>query len=179
MVAFLRLFEHREVFIELRLVLEGGTVDALELRVLFVAFVVGAGNMRELECPNISGAHDVRAGAEIGEFAVAIDRDLFAFGNVLDDIELELTRLSSLTKSAKDTTLGHGQRFIARQDDTLKRMVGFDFLFHLGLDPLEIFGRNAAVQFDVVIEAVLDRRPRGELRVGPDLENPRRQHMCS
>ena len=46
MVALLRFLEHREVFVELRLVLEGGAVDALELRILFVAFVIGAGHIR-------------------------------------------------------------------------------------------------------------------------------------
>ena len=67
--------------------------------------------------------------------------------------------------------MGHGQSFVARQDDSLKDVVGFDFLFHLGLDLFEIFGRDAVVQFDVVIEAVLDRRTGGELRVGPDFED--------
>ena len=38
-VALLRFLEHGEVFVELGLVLEGGAVDALELRVIFVAFV--------------------------------------------------------------------------------------------------------------------------------------------
>ena len=178
-VALLRFLEHREVFIELSLVLEGGAVDALELRVLFVAFVVGAGDVGELERADVAGAHDVRAGAEIGEFAVAVERDFFALGNVLDDIEFELRGRRPLTKGAKDTTLGHGQSFVARQDDALERVVRFDFLFHLGLDLLEIFGRDAVVQFDVVIESVLDRRTRGELRLGPDFENGGRENVRS
>ena len=81
------------------LVLEGGAVDALELRVLFVAFVVGAGDVGELERADVAGAHDVRAGAEIGEFAVAIERDFFALGNVLDDIELEFARLQAARRA--------------------------------------------------------------------------------
>ena len=92
MVALLRFLEHGEVFVELRLVLEGGAVDALELRVLLVAFVVGAGDVGELERADVSRAHDVRAGAEIDELAVAIERDRFARRNVFDDIELELAR---------------------------------------------------------------------------------------
>ena len=179
MVALLRFLEHGEVFVELGLVLEGGAVDALELRVLFVAFVVGAGDVREFERADVAGAHDVRAGAEIGEFAVAIERDFFALGNVLDDIEFELARRRPLTKGTKDTTLGHGEGLVARQNYALEDMVRFGFLFHLGLDLLEIFGRDAVVEFEVVIETVLDRRTRGELRVGPDLEDGRRQHVGS
>ena len=56
-------------------------------------------------------------------------------------------------------------------------MVGFDLLFHLGLDLREILGRDAMRQFDVVIEAVLDRRTGGELRFGPDAQNGGRQNM--
>ena len=177
MVALLRFLEHGEVFVELGLVLEGGAVDALELRVLFVAFVVGAGDVGELERADVAGAHDVRASAEIGEFAVAIERDFFALGNVLDDIELEFAGRRSLTKGTKDTTLGHGQSFVARQDHALKGMIGFDFLFHLGLDLLEIFGRNAVIQFQIVIETVLDWRTGGELGAGPDLQDGGGQNM--
>ncbi len=79
MVAFLRFLEHGEVFVELRLILESGAVDALELRILFVAFVISAGDVGEFERADVAGAHHVRPGAEIGELAVPIDRDLFAF----------------------------------------------------------------------------------------------------
>src|SRR4051812_4081563 len=105
MVALLRFLEHGEVFVELGLVLEGGTVNALELRIVFVALVVGAGDAGELERADVSRAHDVRAGAEIGELTVAIERDFFALGNVLDDIELELARLRPVTERAKDAAL--------------------------------------------------------------------------
>src|SRR5256885_8377503 len=107
MVALLRFFEHGEVFVELGLVLKSGAVNALKLWILFVAFVVGAGDAGELECADIAGAHDVRTGAEIGELAVAIERDFFALGNILDDIELELARRRSLAERTKDTTIGH------------------------------------------------------------------------
>ena len=163
MVAFLRFLEHREVFVELGLVLEGGAVDALELRILFVAFVIGAGDMGEFERADVTGAHNVRTGAEIGELAVAIDRDLFAFGNVLDDIEFEFARRRSLTEGAKGTTFSHGQSVAARQDNALEGMIGFDFFFHLGLDLLEVFGRNAVPEFDVVIE--IRSRPAARRRI--------------
>ncbi len=104
-VALLRFLEHGEVFVELGLVLEGGAVDALELRILFVAFVVGAGHVRETKGADVASAHDMRPGAEIREIAVAIDRDRLVLRNVLDDIELELARFGSRTEGAKFTTV--------------------------------------------------------------------------
>jgi len=46
MVALLRFLEHREVVIEFFLRFERGTVNALELRVLLVPFVISAGHIR-------------------------------------------------------------------------------------------------------------------------------------
>src|SRR5205085_7656948 len=92
MVALLRLFEHGKVVIEFLLCFEGSAVNTLELWVLFVAFVVGACDASESERADISGAHDMRPGAEIDEIAVAIERNGFARRNVFDDIELELAR---------------------------------------------------------------------------------------
>ena len=73
MVALLRFLEHGEVFVELGLVLEGGAVNALKLRIVFVAFVVSARDAGELERADVSCPHDVWAGAEIGELAIAIE----------------------------------------------------------------------------------------------------------
>ena len=73
MVALFRFLEHGEVFVELGLILEGGAVDALELRIALVAFVVGAGEVRELERADIAGAHHMRPGAEIDELAIAVE----------------------------------------------------------------------------------------------------------
>src|SRR5438270_9231281 len=56
MIALLRFLEHRKIFVELSFVFEGGAIDALELRVLFVAFVIRARDAGELERADISGA---------------------------------------------------------------------------------------------------------------------------
>src|SRR4029450_1235706 len=110
-------------------------------------------------------------GAEIGEVAVAIDRDRLVLGNVLDDIELELARLRSRTEGAKFTTAGHCQGVGAWELNPLEAMVFFDFLFHLGLDFFEILGRDAMRQLDIIVEAVLDRRSGGELRFRPKTQD--------
>ena len=73
-VAAFGLFEHGEVGLHLGLVLEGGAVDALELRVLLVALVIGAGHAGELERADVAGAHHVRPGAKVNEIAVLVNR---------------------------------------------------------------------------------------------------------
>src|ERR1051325_3100064 len=177
MVALLRFLEHREVIVELLSSFECGAVNALELRILFVAFVVGTGDVGELERADVSGPHDVRAGAEIDEVAVAIERDFFVSRNVLDDVDLELARLRDRTKSTKFTTFRHGQSLISRNFHAFERMVCFDFLLHLRLDLFEVFGRNPVSKIDIVIKTVLDRRAGGELRLRPDFQNGSGQNV--
>ena len=69
------------------------------------------------------------------------------------------------------------ERLLARDFHPLERMVRFDLLLHLRLDLLEIVGRDAVRQIDVVIKAVLDRRPGSELRFRPDPQDRRRQDV--
>ena len=92
-VAFFCLFEHGEIFLPLGFVFKSGSVNSLQLGIVFIAFVVGTGDVCEFEGPDITGAHHVRPGAEVGKFAVAINRDRLAFGNVLKDIQFELGSL--------------------------------------------------------------------------------------
>ena len=73
MVPLLRFFQHREVVLEFFLCLESGPVNPLELRILFVAFIISAGEAGEFERTDVSGTHDVRTGAKIDEIAVAIE----------------------------------------------------------------------------------------------------------
>src|SRR5207237_10059286 len=57
------------------------------------------------------------------------------------------------------------------------RMVRLYLLFHLRLDLLEIVWRNAVGQIDIIIETILDRRPGGELRLGPYLQDRSREDV--
>src|SRR5438270_740004 len=63
MVALLGFLEHGEVVVEFLFRLEGGAVNALELWVLFVAFIVSARDAGEPEGAEVSSAHDVWTGA--------------------------------------------------------------------------------------------------------------------
>src|SRR5438067_2610404 len=72
MVALPRFLEHREVVVEFLFCLERGAVNALELRILFVAFVISACHVREFERADVSCPHDVRSGAKIDKIATTI-----------------------------------------------------------------------------------------------------------
>src|SRR5205823_3432914 len=98
MVAFLRFLEHGEVVVEFLFRFECRAINALELRVLFIAFVVRARHGRELKRADVPGAHDVWTGAKVNEIAVAIERDLFFGWYVLDNVELESAGLGSLAQ---------------------------------------------------------------------------------
>jgi hypothetical protein len=88
-VAGLDLFEFLEVGFEVLGVEEGGAVDALELLVVLVAEPVGAGDGGDLEGLDAAGGGDVRAAAEVGEVAVAVEGDLVAgVGELLDEVDL-------------------------------------------------------------------------------------------
>lgn len=113
----------------------------------------------------------MRAGAKIGKVAVAVDRDLLVFRNVLDDIEFEPARRRARAERAELTALRHGEGVGARELNALEDVVGFRFSFHLGFDSFEVVRRNAMRQVDVVVETVLDWWTGGELRFRPDFEN--------
>ena len=85
----------------------------------------------------------MRAGAEIDEVAVAIERDFFVSGNVFDDIELKLARLAAIGQRREPSFLTKLERFVARNFHPFERMVRFDLFLHLGLDLLEILRRDA------------------------------------
>ena len=98
MIALLRFLQHREVVVEFLFGFERRAVNALELRIFFVAFVIRAGDGGQLECADVSRAHHVRPRAEIDELAVAIERNLFVGRNVFDDVEFEFAGLGTFAQ---------------------------------------------------------------------------------
>ncbi len=67
MIAFLGLFELRQIFVQFLLGEERRAVDALQLRVLFVPFPISARDREQLECLDFLGGGQVRTAAEIDE----------------------------------------------------------------------------------------------------------------
>ncbi|MFM1944956.1 MAG: hypothetical protein RI897_3938 [Verrucomicrobiota bacterium] len=86
-VASFSFLEHIEVGLELGFIFERGAVDTLELGVIFVSFVVGAGDGHQLIGADVTGSHDVWAGAEVDEVPVLEVADGFAFGDGFEEVE--------------------------------------------------------------------------------------------
>ena len=169
-VALLRLLEPPQVPIELLLGVPGGAVDALEHRPRLVAAPVGAGGVQQLERPELPRGAEVAAATQVLERAVPVeaDRRPLRLVEVVDDLDLE--RLAALLEQPDRL----GPRQIHR---VLERQVGGLLLAHLGLDLLEVGGRQRARQVEVVIEAVLDGGTDAELRLGEELEHGRGHHV--
>src|SRR5262245_27091314 len=112
MIALLRFLKHRQVVVEFFFGFERGTVNALKLRIRFISFVVGAGNVGELERADIARARYVRSGAKIDELAVAIERYFFVGRNVFNDVELVFAALGSLAQGGEAALLSEFERFV-------------------------------------------------------------------
>src|SRR5882724_9760334 len=130
MITPLGLFKHLEIRLHLGLIFEGGAINALKLRVLLISLIISAGYMSKLVSPDITRAHHVWPRAQVNKVAVFVVRNRLAFGNVLDDVELELAGHSALGKSSETAFLSIGQRLIARDDNLFESLVLFNDLFH-------------------------------------------------
>ena len=101
---------------------------------------------------------EMRPAAEIGEIPLLVERDLFAFGEVFDEFDLILFGIS-----------GHQpDRVRAGQREALDGQIALDDVLHLRLDLAEVFLRDRRLEVDIIIEAVFDGRPDGELAGGED-----------
>ena len=67
MIAFPRFFEPRQILIELFLTEEGRSVNALQLRIVLVAFPIGSGDRHQLERLQFLSGRYVRAAAEVNK----------------------------------------------------------------------------------------------------------------
>ena len=133
--------------------------------------------MRELERADVAGAHDMGSRAEVGELAVAVERDRFVLGDVLNDIELELGCHTARSEGGQFTALGHSEGIGAGNFNALEDMVGLDLAFHILLDAGEILRRDAVGELEVVVKSVFHWRTCRELGLGPDFQNCRGKHM--
>ena len=132
----------REMRVELFLRRERGAVDALQHRVAFVAAPIITRRFEQLQRADLLGVLHVRAAAEIGECAVAEDRDLLALRNVVESRELQLFAEPREVRP----------RLFAR-DDLARELdaLGQDAR-HLAFDLGEIVGCERARGFEVVLK---------------------------
>ncbi len=155
-VALPRLLEPVEVGVEILLLEPGRPVDALQHLSALVAPPVCARAVQQLEMLEPAGARDVRSAAEILEGAVGVDRDGLVVAELADALELE--------RIVGEAPVGLRAVHHLPQE----RIVAGRHLGHLGLDPLEVLGRERPVHLEVVVEAVFDRGP--EPDTGPRKE---------
>ena len=158
-----------------------GPVDALQHRALLVPSPVRAGHALQRERRDPAGGGDVRSAAEVEPVAVlaalvGVERDLrglgvgagrvdargLAVGEDLDLVGLVVQLL---------------QRLVARELHAAEGLVLLDDLGHAGLDALEVLGRERLLDVEVVVEAVVDRRPDRELRAREEVGDRLRHHV--
>ena len=155
-VALLGLLEHVEVGIEVCLLLEGRAVDALQHLVVLIAAPVSTSDAHELQGLDLARRDDVRASAEIRELALRVHRDLLAFRQVVD--ELDLVGLALLLEEL--------QGLFAADFLALELEVLLDDLLHLFLDIRKIGFRQLTVDVEVIVEAILDGWADGQAHIG-------------
>ena len=168
MVSPLGLLKLVQIVVEFRLGIEAGAVNALHLRVAFLALPVSAGDVHQLERADAPGRRNVRPAAEVEEFPGGVKRH-HRLGGLLFD-QLALKRLAR--PAVELERLSFGQQ-LALVGDVLRGQ-----LAHLGLDALEILRRKRLLAQKLVEEAVLDRRADAQLHVGKQLQHGRGQQVC-
>ncbi len=167
-VARLDLFQVLEMCVEVFLLKERGAVDALELRILFIAQPVRTGNTHHLERAHAPGGWHVRSAAEVEEVAVAIERDVLAgLGELRDEVHLHEVALLLVAP----------QRFFVRDVLVAEGFVARDHLCHLRFDGDQIVRREGLLAQDVVKEAAVRRGSVAELYAGIQLRDGRRHDV--
>ncbi len=130
-----------EVGVELGRRRERRAVDALQHLRRLVAAQVDARCFEQLDGADLRQPLHVRAAAEVGEAAVAVEGDRLARGDVVEPLDLE--RLAHLGEEAL--------RLLARHLDALEGAVLAEDLAHLLFDTCEVLGRERAADAEVVL----------------------------
>ncbi len=168
MVAPLRLFQAGKVLLHLLVGKKGGAINALQLRILFIAQPVSAGKAEYFVSLHPAGRRHVGAAAKILKGAVAVKRNLFArLGEAFDKVGLHeiVAGFEAL------------QALVARLPFAHERFVARDHFRHLRFDGLQVFGGKGRGPVEIVKEAGIRRRAVAELGLGIELEHRRRHHM--
>ncbi len=168
MVPFLYFIQHIKVLVQLLLGKEGGAVDALQHLPLLVAAPIRAGGMEQLEVLQVGRIRHVRPAAKVGEAAVGVRADHLVG-------PLEASEALDLERVVGKDLPGLGLRHLGAHE---RQLLG-RHLPHLGLERLEILGCERLLDFEVVIEAVVDGGTETDLRVGTQPAHRRREHMRS
>ena len=152
MIAFLRLLDLFQVGVEILLREEGGAVETLQLFAVGIVLPVSAGNRQQLESTHFAGVRNVRSAAEVDELPLTIKTEA-RMTEIVDVLDLVL-----LTQILNERA-GLAERLL----EALEPLGLLDDLRHLSLDSRKVLLANRSRRVDVVVKAVLDGRPKGQL----------------
>src|SRR5690606_541750 len=133
---------------------ESRAVEALELALRFVAEVEGRRDRHQLHVLAFRRVADMRPGAEVDELAVLETGNLLAFGNLVDQVELETARIArAFGKTAETAAFGHRPGLVPGNDLALELLVLLRDLLHLRLDLFEVLRGDPVLHVEVVVKA--------------------------
>ncbi len=174
-VALLGLLAPPEVGVELILCRPDRPVDPLECGSFVVAAPVGARDRQQLERPDLSGARDVGALAQVDERPVLVDARRRHRGAVSRRLRREVVENLDLERLVP---LGEeGPPLFRRELAPDEWMVGRDGRRHPLLDRRQVVRRERPIELEVVVEAVGDRRPDAELGAREQAHHRLGHHM--
>ena len=168
-VALDRLCLLGQIFVQLVLLREGNAVDSLEHFALGIAAPVGSTALRELEGVGLdaSGGVQLRAGAEVCELALGIERNDGILRQIVDQLDLvRLAEAFHIGDCLRTRLLGadKGQALLAD-------------LLHLGLNGVQMLLREGEIGIKVIVPAVVDGRADGQLDLRIQALDRLRHHM--
>ncbi|MDF9793714.1 hypothetical protein M2440_004415 [Methylorubrum extorquens] len=167
-IAALGLLQPVQVGVEIGLGGPGCAVDARQHRVVGIAPPIGARDLHQLEGrADLAGRGHVRAAAEVEPLALAVDLQILARRNRID--QLDLVALALLGEERFDV--------VTLPDFLREGRVARNDLAHLRFDLREVLRRERLVLGEVVVEAVLDDGADRHLRAGPERLHGFRQHV--
>ena len=157
MIALFRLFDHRQMSVELFFRRERGAVHARQHLIVGIGLPIRSGNARKLERLESFGIGDMGADAHVDIIALLEEGDTGVFRQVPDMLDLVL--LAALFHQSD--SLG------ARKFESAELQVFLHDLLHLRLYSGKIvLGKPFIAQVDIVVEAVVGCGAVGEIGLG-------------
>ena len=154
-ITLLRLFDPVQIFLQLFLIREGGSVDSGKHLVLFAASPVSSCQTGKLDGLHVFGIVQMRARAQIHELSLAVKADHRVLRQILD--QLHLIVLVSL--------LHEGDRLIAGKRKALQRQTLLHDFLHFLFNGGKILAGNWLLKLEIIVKPVFNGRSDRQLRI--------------
>src|SRR5262249_33399931 len=122
----------------------------------------------DLESADLAGMRYMRPPAQVDEFSLPVKTQ----GRILFQIVVDVLDLEALAHVG-----AQGAGFSSRPFEALERLRLGDDLLHFLLDPGKILFAEGRSHINIVIETVLDGRPKGKLNAGKEAHYRPRHDM--